>query len=294
MQKERLPSYGGQALIEGVLMRGSHTLAAAMRKPDGEIVVQKENLEGIYTSNIKRIPFLRGLIILWDALVLGTRYLTISANLQSSEEEKIEGPALTITLIISLLIGVGLFFVAPAGIAHLSEKIIHWNSWWSNLFEGVIRLILIIGYIYSVGKLPDVKRVFRYHCAEHKTINAFEAGAELTPENVDEYSCVHTRCGTSFLLTLVILSIIVFSVIGELSIIWRLLTRILLLPLLAGIAYEYIRLTSNYINNNFVKILIKPNLALQKLTTATPDLGMLEVSITAFNAIIEAENESGA
>ena len=293
MTNEKLPSYGGQALIEGVLMRGSNNVAAAMRAPDGEIVVQKETLEGIYTSKIKKIPFLRGLIVLWDALGLGTKYLTISANVQSEEEEeKIEGPTLYITLAVSLAIGVGIFFVAPAALSQLFENLFSWSNLLSNLIEGLIRLILIIGYIWAVGQIPDIKRVFKYHGAEHKTINAFEAGVDLTPENVKEFSTAHTRCGTAFILILVVLSIIVFALLGPLSILWRLLTRVLLIPVLAGIAYEYMRWTANHLNSRFVNFLIKPNLALQKLTTSEPDLKMLEVAITAFNAMFEMENES--
>lgn len=293
MTNEKLPSYGGQALIEGVLMRGSNNVAAAMRAPDGEIVVQKETLEGIYTSKIKKIPFLRGLIVLWDALGLGTKYLTISANVQSEEEdEKIEGPTLYITLAVSLAIGVGIFFVAPAALSQLFENLFNWSNLLSNLIEGLLRLILIIGYIYAVGQIPDIKRVFKYHGAEHKTINAFEAGVELTPEKVKEFSTAHTRCGTAFILILVVLSIIVFTVLGPLSIFWRLLSRVLLIPVLAGIAYEYMRWTANHLKSKCVKILIKPNLALQKLTTSEPDLSMLEVAITAFNTMFEMENES--
>ena len=293
MTNEKLPSYGGQALIEGVLMRGSNNVAAAMRAPDGEIVIQKETLEGIYTSKIKKIPFLRGLIVLWDALGLGTKYLTISANVQSEEEdEKIEGPTLYITLAVSLAIGVGIFFVAPAALSQLFENLFNWSNLLSNLIEGLLRLILIIGYIYAVGQIPDIKRVFKYHGAEHKTINAFEAGVELTPEKVKEFSTAHTRCGTAFILILVVLSIIVFTVLGPLSIFWRLLSRVLLIPVLAGIAYEYMRWTANHLKSKCVKILIKPNLALQKLTTSEPDLSMLEVAITAFNTMFEMENES--
>ncbi len=293
MTNEKLPSYGGQALIEGVLMRGSNNVAAAMRAPDGEIVVQKETLEGIYTSKIKKIPFLRGLIVLWDALGLGTKYLTISANVQSEEEdEKIEGPTLYITLAVSLAIGVGIFFVAPAALSQLFENLFNWSNLLSNLIEGLLRLILILGYIYAVGQIPDIKRVFKYHGAEHKTINAFEAGVELTPEKVKEFSTAHTRCGTAFILILVVLSIIVFTVLGPLSIFWRLLSRVLLIPVLAGIAYEYMRWTANHLKSKCVKILIKPNLALQKLTTSEPDLSMLEVAITAFNTMLKMENES--
>ncbi|QRN83784.1 DUF1385 domain-containing protein [Chloroflexota bacterium] len=292
--KERMPSYGGQAVIEGVLMRGQSSIAMANRNPEGEIVVSQEPLTGIYMTNIRKIPFLRGLIILWDALGLGMRYLTDSANIQTGEDEKLEGPALYLTLAFSLLMGIGLFFLLPALISGLLEKVITTSHWIINLMEGLLRLIILIVYLWAIGKMPDIERVFMYHGAEHKTINAFEDNANLTPEVVKTYSLEHPRCGTSFILTLVLLSIIVFSLFGPLPLHWRLLTRVLMIPVLAGIAYEYIRWMANHLESPFVKVLIKPNLALQQLTTREPTEEMLEVSITAFEtmyAMEQAEKE---
>ncbi len=283
--EEKLPAYGGQAVIEGVMMRGSQALAIAMRAPDNQIVIHTESLSGIYKSRLVKIPFLRGLVALWDALGLGVRALTISANTQTGTEEKLEGPVLYGTLAVSLTFGIALFFLAPAAIGQLSEKFLHWNSWWGNLVEGFIRLFLLVAYIWAIGLMPDVRRVFAYHGAEHKTINAFEAGAELTPENVSLYSLEHPRCGTAFLLTLVLFSIVLFSLLGPLPIAWRLISRVLLLPVLAGVAYEYIRWTAGHLNSPVVRWLIKPNLELQHLTTREPNLEMLEVSIAAFNAM---------
>ena len=165
------------------------------------------------------------------------------------------------------------------------------NSWWGNLAEGLVRLALLIGYIWAVGFIPDIKRVFAYHGAEHKTINAFEAGADLTPENVARFSLEHPRCGTAFILTLVLLSIIVFSLLGPLPMFWRLVSRVLMLPILAGVAYEYIRWTANHLDSALVRWLVKPNLALQNLTTREPSLDMLEVSIAAFNAMRAGEQQ---
>lgn len=288
---DKLPSYGGQAVIEGVMMRGANSVAIAMRAPTDEIVVHSEPLSGIYKSKITGIPFLRGLIMLWDALGLGMRALTISANTQSGEDEKLEGPALYFTLGLSIAIGIGLFFLAPAGIGQLSEHYLGLNAWWSNLIEGLVRLLLLVGYIWAIGLMPDVRRVFSYHGAEHKTINAFEAGEELIPEKVAKYSIEHPRCGTAFLLTLVLLSILVFSMLGPLPTFWRLASRVLLLPVLAGVAYEYIRWTAKHLQSKLVCWLIKPNLALQHLTTREPDLKMLEVSIAAFNSMRARESE---
>jgi uncharacterized protein YqhQ len=288
---EKLPAYGGQAVIEGVLMRGKNAIAMANRAPDNEIVIHKEKLGGIYTSNIRKVPFLRGLIILWDALGLGTRYLTLSANVQTGEEERLEGPMLYLTVAISLVFGIALFFLTPALISGLLHRFSGMSAWVSNLFEGLFRLVLLVIYLWLIGKMPDIRRVFMYHGAEHKTINAFEDGAILTPEIVSKYSLEHPRCGTSFILTLVLISIVIFSVLGPLPIHWRLISRLLMIPVIAGIAYEYIRWTARNLDSPIVRAMIKPNLALQRLTTREPSLEMLEVSIKAFATMIEMENE---
>jgi uncharacterized protein YqhQ len=287
--EDRIIAYGGQAVIEGVMMRGRKAFAIAMRAPDGKIVVHEEQLGELYRSRVAKIPFVRGVILLWDALGLGMRALTISANTQTGDEQKLEGSALYLTMGIALLFGLGLFFLLPAGLGSLSEKLLGWNAWWSNLTEGIIRLALLVGYIRVIGFMPDVKRLFAYHGAEHKTINAYEAGAELTPESVARFSLEHPRCGTAFLLTLVLLSIVIFAVLGPLPLLWRLASRIVLIPVLAGLALEYIRWTANHLGNPVVRWMIKPNLALQSLTTRQPDAAMLEVAITSFNAMRQAE-----
>ena len=303
--EDRIITYGGQAVIEGVMMRGQKAFAIAMRAPNGKIVTHKEKLGEIYRSKIAKIPFLRGVILLWDALGLGLRALTLAANTQTGEEEKLEGPALYITLSVSLTIGVGLFFLLPALAGGWLEQLLPAASasssgpfdvaqgglWAGNLLEGVLRLLLLIGYIWAIGFMPDVKRLFGYHGAEHKTINAFEAGAELTPESVSKFSLEHPRCGTAFLLTLVLFSIVAFTLLGPLPIFWRLVSRILLIPVLAGVSLEYIRWTANHLDNPIVRLLIKPNLALQSLTTREPDMSMLEVAIKSFNTMREAEQE---
>jgi uncharacterized protein YqhQ len=293
--EDRIITYGGQAVIEGVLMRGQKAYAIAMRTPDGRIIVHNDKLERIYTSKLVKIPLLRGVILLWDALGLGMRALTISANAQSGEDEKLEGPALYFTLAVSLAIGIGLFFLLPAAIGGWAEQATasaNSGLWLGNLLEGILRLFLLVGYIWAIGFIPDVRRLFSYHGSEHKTINAFEAGAELTPASVARFPLAHTRCGTAFLLTLVVLSILVFTMLGPLSMWWRLASRVLLIPVLAGIAVEYIRWTANHLNNRIVQWLIKPNLALQRLTTREPDKDMLEVAIESFNAMRKAEQEA--
>lgn len=306
---DRLPMYGGQAVLEGVMMRGTNSVAIAMRAPNKEIVLHKEPLGKVYRSKITRIPFLRGLVMLWDALGLGMRALTISANTQTGEDEKLEGPALYLTLGFSLVFAIGLFFLLPAAGGHATEWALErftlsgqavpvgetvvqapkWISTSGNLMEGITRLVILIVYIALIGKIPDIRRVFMYHGAEHKTINAYESRAELTPESVARFPLEHPRCGTSFLLTLIVLSILIFTLLGPMPLFMRFATRILFIPILAGIAYEYIRWTASHLHWPVVRWMVIPNLALQRLTTREPTLDMLEVSITAFQAMREDE-----
>ncbi len=287
--KERLTSYGGQAVIEGVMMRGSHVCAIAVRAPDKSIVIKSEPLSGLYRGPLAKIPFLRGLLILWDALVLGMRGLSYSANIQSSEEEQIEGRELALAMLGSLGVAIVIFFLLPAGIAYLFEEFLHWNTFSVNIIEGLIRLAMLIGYIWRIGRIPEIHRVYCYHGAEHKTINAFEAGASLEPETVMRYPREHARCGTAFLLTVVIFSIIIFSILGPMPLMWRFISRILFIPVLAGISYEYIRLTAKLLKYPLGRIIAAPNLGLQKLTTQEPDLEMLEVAIASFNEMRSKE-----
>lgn len=287
--EDRIITYGGQALIEGVMMRGQKALAIAMRAPTGEIVVHTEKLAGLYQSQVAKIPFLRGVVLLWDALGLGMKALVRSANLQTGEDEKLEGPALYGTMALSLAVSIGLFFLAPYGVGKLGEWL-GLNVWAAAGLEGVVRLGLVVAYIWGIGHMEDIRRVFQYHGAEHKTINAFEAGAELTPENVAKFPLEHPRCGTSFLLTLVILTVVVFSFLHPLPVLWQITGRLLLIPILAGVAVEYIRWTANNLSLPLVRAIVRPNLALQGLTTREPDLSMLEVAICSFNEMRQAED----
>jgi uncharacterized protein YqhQ len=290
--EDKLITYGGQALIEGVLMRGRKTCAVAMRAPDGKIITKIKPLSGIYSTGIAKIPFLRGLVMLWDSLGLGMLALTASANLQSGEDEKLEGPALYLTLGLTFLVAIVIFFLIPAGIGWLTEHFLNWNAWRGNLVEGVLRLVMLVAYIWIIGFMPEVARVFAYHGAEHKTINAYEAGVDMTPISVAKFPLAHTRCGTAFLLTLMVLSLFFFTILGPLSLEWRLISRVLLIPVLVGIAYEYLRWTANHIKSPIVRFIVKPNLALQSLTTREPDEKMLEVAIAAFQEMKQAEQST--
>ncbi|MER3544332.1 MAG: DUF1385 domain-containing protein [Chloroflexota bacterium] len=284
-------NYGGQAVIEGVMMRGSHMAAIAVRGPKGQIHLHTEPLNPrIYSGPIARTPLLRGLIMLWDALGLGIRSLMFSANVALGEEEaKFEGPIAWGTVAVSLSLGIGLFFLLPAAVGKWLAGPFGLGTLATNLLEGLIRLLLLVGYIWAIGFMPDVRRLFAYHGAEHKTINAYEAGAPLTPDSVARFPLEHPRCGTAFLLTVVVLSILVFSLVGNPALWLRLVSRILLIPVVAGLAYEFIRFTARHIQNPIIRAIVAPNLALQRLTTREPDAAMLEVAIAALERVLESE-----
>ncbi len=288
----KMPNYGGQAIIEGVMMRGRRAAAMAMRAPDGEIKIHTEPLSAIYSSKLMRIPFLRGMIGLWDALVLGTRALTISANVQLDKDEQLEGWGLYLSLAFSLVVGLAFFSLLPAGVGHLTQQYLHYGPIAANLAEGLVRLVILVGYIWAIGLMEDVRRLYQYHGAEHKTINAFEGEAPLTPKSVARFSLEHPRCGTAFLLDVVAISVVLFAFLGHQGLLWRLTSRVLLLPVVAGIAYEYLRWTADNMHKAAVRALVKPNLALQRLTTREPTHDILEVGIAAFNAMRAKETVS--
>lgn len=291
MSEKSLPSYGGQALIEGVLMRGKKYLAASFRKPDGTIETVAEELTGIYKTGIAKIPLLRGLISLWDSLGLGMRYLSISANMQTGEDEKITPTEMALTMVVALVLAIALFFVGPALLGKLLEDHLHVSNWVSNALEGFFRLGVVILYMLAVSRMEDIKRVFRYHGAEHKTINCYEAGLEMTVENARIQSRQHPRCGTAFMVTVVIISVVLFILIGPFTktLLARLLSRLLLIPVIAGVSYEFIFFTARHLDNPIVRILAKPNLAVQNITTAEPDDSMLEVALASFSKMLALE-----
>jgi uncharacterized protein YqhQ len=293
--------YGGQAVIEGVMMRGRKSMAVAVRNPQNEIVLHEEPLTAkIYTSRWGQWPFVRGLGMLWDALGLGMRALMWSAEVASQEEgkEKVEfsGPVAWTTLAGSLLFAVALFFLLPTLASRWMATYVNDNAIVDAIFEGVIRLLLFLAYLWAIGRIPEIERVFGYHGAEHKTINAYEAGAPLTVDAVRTFSVQHTRCGTSFLLYVLVISIILFAPLtfaevepGWLALILRFVSRLLLVPIVAGIAYEIIRFSTAHADNPFMRLLIAPGLALQKLTTREPDDAMVECAITALKPVLAAD-----
>ncbi len=286
-------NYGGQAVLEGVMMRGERAWAVCVRNPAGNIVSHLQPLtDAVYRSRVLKWPFLRGLTMLWDSLGLGMRALTWSADVALSEEGEsvsFSGPLAWGTIAVSLALGIGLFVLLPTFAVGLLDRAIH-SSLLSNLAEGLVRLGLFVAYIWGIGFIPDIGRVFAYHGAEHKTINAYEHGAALEPQAVARYPREHTRCGTGFLLIVLVIFVIIATLMGRPPIVLRVLSRIALIPIVAGIAYEFIKLTAKYYEQSvLVRILAAPNLVLQRLTTREPDERMLEVSIQALKHVLRAE-----
>jgi uncharacterized protein YqhQ len=294
--------YGGQAVLEGVMMRGRKTLAVAVRNPQGEIVVHTEPLTAkIYTADWGSWPFVRGLAQLWDALGLGMRALMWSAEVSAQEEdgEKVEfsGPVAWTTIAGSLVFAVALFMLLPTFIGRFTAStFFNGNRFADAAVESIVQLTLFIAYLWAIGRLPDIARVFGYHGAEHKTINAYEAGAPLTVEAVRRHSVQHVRCGTSFLLYLMLISIVLFAPLtftnfepAWLGLLLRIGSRLILIPLVAGIAYEILRFSAAHAQNPIMKVVMAPGLALQRLTTREPDDAMLECAIVALEPVLAAD-----
>ena len=271
-------------------MRGSKALAVAVRDPKGHIVIHTEPVNAsLYNGRISRTPFLRGLAMLWDSLGLGMRALMYSANVSAGEiGVEFKGPLAWGTTAIALILGMGIFLLVPRGLASLIEP--KFGPWVSAIAEGFIRLLIFIGYIWMIGRMEDIKRVFGYHGAEHKTINAYEAGLDLTVANVQRQTVQHPRCGTAFLLTVVVFSIFLFAPLNVLLPYGiGLIMRILLLPVVAMLAYEFIRFSARHLENPIIHAIIVPNLAMQKLTTREPDDTMVQVAIEALQKVLDSE-----
>jgi uncharacterized protein YqhQ len=293
-RKFRMPDffYGGQALIEGVMMRGRSTAAMSVRMADGEIRTTSEPLpRALSGGRWLRIPFVRGVLVLYESLVLGTRMLMRSAALAAEGEDiEIGRGTLAITMIFSLGFAIALFFVLPLLLSEAAEEAAG-SDLVANLAEGGIRLVIFIVYLFLIGMMSDVRRVFAYHGAEHKAISAHEADAPLQPDSVDQFSTAHTRCGTTFVLIVVVISIFFFSLIprADVPLPVLMLSRIALVPVVAAVAYEIVRFGARHYGNRVVRAIYAPGLWLQSLTTRPPDHDMLEVSITALERVIEED-----
>ena len=283
--------YGGQAVIEGVMMRGKEKVAIAVRRPDGKIELKKQSLPSFYKGRLREIPFIRGIVVLVETLVLGTQTLLYSAQVASAEEEeeKISPALLWGTVAASIAFSVAFFFIIPLFTTRYFIDPYLDSALTSNLIEGFIRIGLFVAYLALIGLIPDIKRVFAYHGAEHKVVNAYEAGVPLEVEEVKKYTTTNPRCGTSFIFIVLIISILVFSLFGRPSLYLSILSRILLIPVIAAISYEILKFGANHIKSVPMRILLAPGLALQHITTKEPDDGQLETAISALNEVIEAD-----
>jgi len=283
--------YGGQAVIEGVMIRGKEGVAISVRQPNGELNIVKQPLASIYKGRLRGMPLIRGIIALVETLVLGTQSLLHSAQIAAAEEvgEKIPTALLWGTVAVSLALGIALFFMVPLfATRYLIDPYID-SALLSVVLEGLIRIGIFIAYLKLVSLIPDIKRVFAYHGAEHKVVNAYEAGAPLEVESVKNYSTAHARCGTAFIFIVLIIAIFVFALVGQPTLWIRILSRIALIPVIAAISYEIMKFGAGHINNKVVRILLAPGLLLQAITTREPDDSQLEAAISALNEVIKID-----
>ncbi|MGB2814208.1 MAG: DUF1385 domain-containing protein [Dehalococcoidales bacterium] len=281
--------YGGQAVIEGVMIRGRKSAVTAVRRPNGEVITNSRPLSPVYTGRMRKAPLLRGIIILIEAMVLGISSLLYSANVSlEEEEEEITGKAVWLMISVAVLLAVVLFLVIPLFLTRLINPYIS-SSLVFHLIEGAIRLLIFIAYLKLIGLLPDIKRVFTYHGAEHKTVNAYEHGVPLEVEAVKKHNKAHVRCGTSFLFVVLMIAIVVFALVGRPSLWLMILSRILLIPVIAALGYEFIHFGANHVGNPLVRALIAPGLWLQGMTTKEPEDDQIEVALVALRAALEID-----
>jgi uncharacterized protein YqhQ len=283
-------AYGGQALMEGVLMRGRDAIAVALRHPDGRIVTATERLDsGFHGKRYAKWPFIRGLVVLYETLVVGTRWLIRSANVQAEEDGVELGKgSVAIMLLITLVAGLGIFFLLPLLIASVTTANVE-NGFVQHLVEGLVRVVIFLGYLALIGRTPDIHRVFQYHGAEHMTIHALEAGDPLTVDAVRPYPTAHQRCGTEFLVIVIILSIIAFSLVGRQEPLVMIASRILLVPVRAAVGYELLKFGARHRANPIVKVIMYPGILVQMITTKRPDDDMIEVAITSMEEALIAD-----
>lgn len=289
--------FGGQAVLEGVMIRGPRHMAVAVRHPRGHIVTHVEQLGGLYTGVARRLPFVRGVVVLWETMALGMRALSYSSQVAMEGEETSDGEPAEFPrgvfwgmMVLSIAFVIGVFFASPILLANLLE-LVDAPRWVIVGFEGLVRLGLFVGYILLIGLVPDIRRVFQYHGAEHMTIHAYEAGASLAPAVVRGYPKEHTRCGTSFLLIVVVVALatfFAFDVLVDEGILVRVSSRVFLVVPIAALSYELLRLGARFGDLAAVKAMFAPNIALQALTTRVPDDSQIEVALASFAAVVGA------
>lgn len=286
--------YGGQAVIEGVMMRGRDHWAVAVRRPDGTLHLESHDVNPI-TRRFPLLgkPGLRGVIVLGQSLRIGMRALSISANAAAPEDEQLSPRQMALSMVLALAVFIGLFIVLPAAAFGWADRWIG-SGLLANVLEGLSRIGLFLGYLLLIGRTREIRRVFEYHGAEHKTIAAYEHGDPLTPEAVDRHSTIHVRCGTNFLLIVMILTILVFALFGDPSLPWRIGSRILAIPLIAAVAYEALRLGARFPRSPVMRALMAPGLWLQRVTTQPPSRDQIEVAIASFLEVRRRERAAAA
>lgn len=289
MEKKKL-SVGGQAVIEGVMMRGQDKIAVAVRQPDGEIAVDVRNVSSIRDKYpILKKPLLRGVVALFESLYEGMKALTYSAQMSGEEEEQLSDREMVMTILTSVLLAVGLFIVLPTWSMRFLHTLTN-DPMLLNLAEGVLRMLIFISYIAAISSMNDIQRVFQYHGAEHKTIYTYEAGLPLRVENVRQFTTLHPRCGTNFLMIVMLISMFIFTFLGWPNLVERILSRVILMPVIAGVSYEIIRFAGAHAENTCVHYAIMPGLLLQKLTTRQPDDSQMEVAIASLKAVLPEDD----
>jgi uncharacterized protein YqhQ len=279
---------GGQAVIEGVMMRGERSWAVAVRTLEGDIEIETHDVPH-WAERWAKIPIVRGVMTLAESLTLGFKALTWSANRQVPEEERLSSKTIAGTMGVALVFFMGIFILLPAFGARGLNRWLPLEGFWLHAAEGALRLSLFVGYLVLIGLLADVKRLFQYHGAEHKTIAAYENGVEVTPESAQRFTTQHVRCGTNFLLTVMVITIVVYAFFGRPALPMLVASRVLLIPLIAGISYEIIRFAARHMDQAWMRVLMRPGLALQRLTTREPALDQLEVAIASIRAVMTAE-----
>ena len=285
--------YGGQAVVEGVMMRGQDHWAVAVREPSGQIYVESHEIASIAERQpIWRKPFFRGILVLGQSLKIGIRALMVASNHANQEEEQLSSRQVGISLAIALLLFMGIFVLGPTSLFVWLEDKLDVHGVIVNVAEGVFRVAIFVGYLWAIGRTKDIHRVFEYHGAEHKTIAAFEHGASLEDlERIDTYPKEHVRCGTNFLIIVMIITVFVFSLFGTPGLLWRLLSRVIAIPIIAGLAYEALRLGARFPDSLVMRAVMKPGIWLQGITTQEPDASQIEVAVASFREVRRREAE---
>jgi uncharacterized protein YqhQ len=284
--------YGGQAVVEGVMMRGADHWAVAVRRPDGGIHVESHHIDPVAARHpILRKPFLRGIIVLGQSLAIGVRALMVASKHSLEEDEQLSSTQMGVSLGVALLVFVAVFILGPTTLFAWVQDRIELQGIVIHVMEGLFRVMLFVGYLWLIGRSKEIHRVFEYHGAEHKTIAAHEHGDELVPARIDTYPKEHVRCGTNFLIIVMVITIFVFAMFGTPPLLWRIVSRLIAIPVIAGVAYEALRLGARFPDSAVMRGLMRPGIWLQKITTQEPDDGQIEVAVASFREVIRAESE---